>query len=546
MILFKVHAIQKFYKVFVLWLTLAYIICKVLNPEVQKLILNSQKVCIVKSVKWICSEVSDREMLKVINTKMETNISALKRPLFATKSNKTIRKREVQSLSRNIKERQLSMNTNSLDSILSKLAPETLYKVSEAALQKVKSKRTTKRSYLSMPMGNKESDEIMEIEDSDNGNDSSLSDIFDTTIIYRKYDKERPNENTLSHSSQQGPKLTHTNANVNKAETSSIEKQATTLAKPNIENTKIINNQGNNTEKDALTNFMRAEIINNNSAAKDRPKTINDFNQHQNKNIQNHKDDNERDTRDKEEIYAEILERDTSRTQEDEHVYIKKRKRDGDKSKEEDISNNEETDGKSSSPSNKATPIYKGKYKTQLPPFIVHNIKVNVVANLLLKKINFQSFIFKNLALNKFAIYVQKYVDFQLVLNLLKENNIEFHTKAPIEEKIFSWILKGVAGDFDEEDIKTEIDALKLKNVEIKSIRKINLKEFFKAKKGKDAFLIGISSNSNSIELTNISRLANQIVWWEKIFHKNPQQCFNCQRIGHTSKYCFRKYRCVK
>lgn len=123
---------------------------------------------------------------------------------------------------------------------------------------------------------------------------------------------------------------------------------------------------------------------------------------------------------------------------------------------------------------------------------------------------------------------------------------MEFHTKAPREEKTNSWLLKGISGDYDEKDILNELLNLNLKNVKIKNVKKINLMEFFKAKWGRDAFLVGISSDSNSGELININRLANQITRWEKINLKNPIQCFNCQRIEHTAAYCNQSYRCVK
>lgn len=157
-----------------------------------------------------------------------------------------------------------------------------------------------------------------------------------------------------------------------------------------------------------------------------------------------------------------------------------------------------------------------------------------------------EDFIFRSLTENKIALYVFNYENFKLIFTTLKDNKVEFHTKAPREEKTNSWLLKGISGDYDERDILNELLTLNLKNVKIKNVKKINLKEFFKAKWGRDAFLVGISSDSNSGELININRLANQITRWEKINHKNPIQCFNCQRIGHTANYCNRSYRCVK
>lgn len=74
----------------------------------------------------------------------------------------------------------------------------------------------------------------------------------------------------------------------------------------------------------------------------------------------------------------------------------------------------------------------------------------------------------------------------------------------------------------------------------------INNNDPNKAKRGGDAFLIKISAESDFKQLVKITRIANQMIWWDKIRHRNVIQCFNCQRIGHTARFCNRRYRCVK
>lgn len=190
--------------------------------------------------------------------------------------------------------------------------------------------------------------------------------------------------------------------------------------------------------------------------------------------------------------------------------------------------------------------VHQGKFRSAQPPFIVTNTKVTLLTSILVKFISIQNFIFKNLNNNKIAIYVKEYNEFKIVFDKLRENKIEFHTKTPNEEKSHSWLLRGIAGDFDGGDILAEILNMNLKNIIIKEVKKINLKDFFKAKRGGDAFLIKITNESDFKQLTKITRLANQMIWWDKIRHRNALQCFNCQRIGHTSRYCNMDYRCVK
>lgn len=115
----------------------------------------------------------------------------------------------------------------------------------------------------------------------------------------------------------------------------------------------------------------------------------------------------------------------------------------------------------------------KGKFRTQLPPFIVKNSKLKTIAEILTKVIVLQNFIFKNLSENKLALYVNSYKDFRTVFDTLRNNKIEFHTKAPNEEKVYTWLLKGIAEWFEGEDIENELNQLKLKKVKILSIKKL-------------------------------------------------------------------------
>lgn len=56
---------------------------------------------------------------------------------------------------------------------------------------------------------------------------------------------------------------------------------------------------------------------------------------------------------------------------------------------------------------------------------------------------------------------MKTYEDFKATFDNLKLNKIEFHTNTPNQEKLHSSLLRGVSGDYDEEDIRAEL--LKLK-----------------------------------------------------------------------------------
>lgn len=96
-------------------------------------------------------------------------------------------------------------------------------------------------------------------------------------------------------------------------------------------------------------------------------------------------------------------------------------------------------------------------------------------------------------------------MEFKIVTEALKANNVHFHSKAPKEEKVSWWLLKGLSRDCDEEEVKNVFNKFKFKKVKIISIKKINMKTFFRAKSGREVFLIKVSGDSDSAELTSVT-----------------------------------------
>lgn len=184
--------------------------------------------------------------------------------------------------------------------------------------------------------------------------------------------------------------------------------------------------------------------------------------------------------------------------------------------------------------------------KSREPPIYIYNAKVSKIIEALKGKIDINKIVIKNVALTKIALLVENIEIFKNVLVVLRKEKFDFYTRTPKSKRIHSWILKGVADDFEKNDIFDELEDLNLEKVKILKVRKIRLSEFFHTKKGGYAFLIQITNDSDSNNLININRLANQVVRWGRIRREVGIQCYNCQRIGHIAKYCNRGYRCVK
>lgn len=104
-------------------------------------------------------------------------------------------------------------------------------------------------------------------------------------------------------------------------------------------------------------------------------------------------------------------------------------------------------------------------------------------------------------------------------------------------------VLKGVRGNFSDDDVKAELNELNIANVNIVKVSKVyfnkNNKDFYH-------FLIQLFSDSNVQNLTKIKTIAFQKIRWEPLRKRDIFQCKNCQRLGHSSANCAMGYRCVK
>lgn len=192
------------------------------------------------------------------------------------------------------------------------------------------------------------------------------------------------------------------------------------------------------------------------------------------------------------------------------------------------------------------TTAARNRFTSKLPPINIYNGNTKNVISWLNEKIDNNNFVLNNFSTVKSVLKVRNLETFDLALEILKQNKVDFFTRTPKERKIYTFLLKGIVGDFDEKDIEQELTNLNLDSVIITKIQKINTKTFFKAKRGGDAFLVQLPGTAKVSNLLKVDRLASQVIRWDRVSRKDGVQCKNCQRIGHVAKYCNRQYRCVK
>lgn len=139
------------------------------------------------------------------------------------------------------------------------------------------------------------------------------------------------------------------------------------------------------------------------------------------------------------------------------------------------------------------------------------------------------------------TIIVDNVASHECIINLLRNENIEFHTFQRKEDRKPKIILKGIPlismDEIHEELVNHNINPLNIQLLRTKTNNNAN----------SATYSITVSNITELKKIKTIKHLFNAIVIWEQ-FHKNnkPTQCFNCQEYGHGSQNCFKKPNCLK
>ena len=127
---------------------------------------------------------------------------------------------------------------------------------------------------------------------------------------------------------------------------------------------------------------------------------------------------------------------------------------------------------------------------------------------------------------------------------VLSTNNKPFYTYTPKSNKPKNLIIKGIHGNYTDNEILTEIKSLNIPSVNITKLSKI----YFNKRQNPVYYhyLLQITPDSDANALKQINNIAHQKIRWENLKRNKVFQCKNCQRVGHTSACCSLPYRCVK
>ena len=175
------------------------------------------------------------------------------------------------------------------------------------------------------------------------------------------------------------------------------------------------------------------------------------------------------------------------------------------------------------------------------PPIYVHDV-ININPMIYqLNLINSDGYTLKILNNNQVKIMPKSSECYSLIINELNKNSIAFHTYQLKQDRCFRVVLKNLHHSTNLDELKKEIESYEHNVTRISNIKQKTTKTPL------PMFFIDLAPNSNNKLIYDIKYLQHmKIIFEPPHYKKEIVQCHNCQRFGHTKKYCSLNPRCVK
>lgn len=154
------------------------------------------------------------------------------------------------------------------------------------------------------------------------------------------------------------------------------------------------------------------------------------------------------------------------------------------------------------------------------------------------------SFTLRQVDAQNITIQASNIVSFQILKSAVKTiEGCQSSTFTPSHQRPKNLVLKGVYGDYDEKDVKLALKALNFQQATITKVVKI---KYDKKDESRYFFMVQVTSDSKTLEITRCICLLSQVVHWQRLRKRGPFPCIKCQRFRHTSQICNCTRRCVK
>ena len=175
------------------------------------------------------------------------------------------------------------------------------------------------------------------------------------------------------------------------------------------------------------------------------------------------------------------------------------------------------------------------------PPIFISGVTNMKPLSELLNTIAKDKYLVKTLHNDQVRVQPTESSVYTIIIKALMDNNTEFHTYKPRQDRSFRVVLKNIHPSTDLNDIKKELN---VKGHEVTNIWNVKQRAI---KKPLPIHFIDIKPSGNNKDIYNITTLLHTIVHFEAPHTKREiPQCMRCQQFGHTKNYCRNNPRCVK
>lgn len=179
--------------------------------------------------------------------------------------------------------------------------------------------------------------------------------------------------------------------------------------------------------------------------------------------------------------------------------------------------------------------VVRGKGKVSPPTIKLYNTNVKYLAEKIEGLLGHKMFNFKIMNKNMMEMRVNDKNDHAKVGVFLKNENINYYTYTPSDEKPITVVIKGLCGVFEVGEVERFFAQSQIQCT-VKRIIKLN----------GDRWLVQFSHDSDMKSVFSIQYMLHCGVRIERHKRGGLVQCRNCQRYGHVSTNCSMQYRCVK
>lgn len=191
--------------------------------------------------------------------------------------------------------------------------------------------------------------------------------------------------------------------------------------------------------------------------------------------------------------------------------------------------------------------ITKMKRDKNIPPIVVYDDNQKRMSERISNKniCKKNEYYYVRVNKNKYRIFVKTLDQYDKLLNLLKENNIKYHTYTPLERKNIHILFKRVASCYDANDI-----AEFLKNdygLTPIHITKFQTKQMMENNIHSTMWHASFEPKTDKKRIFEVKSIGNQYgIIVEELKNNGITQCRRCWRLEHTSSNCTYNQRCIK